>query len=170
MPADAISITDAGPMILARLRVPGRSRAEVLAEFTDPAAVARWWRGELTTELAAGGPYRVAFPAIGSCLTGRVISYDASRGLAFSWSWDDRPPDSTVTVTVIAAEAAPDPTGATDAPDATGTVGAAGVVLLTIEHGPHSADPDGQQAHTEHWEGWQYFLPRLFRDLTGTAG
>jgi len=37
MPADAISSTDAGPMILARLRAPGRIPAEVLAAVTDPA-------------------------------------------------------------------------------------------------------------------------------------
>jgi uncharacterized protein YndB with AHSA1/START domain len=61
----------------------------------------------------------------------------------FSWAWDgeDEPP-STVTVRVEPAD------------DGRSTV-------LMVEHGPHVSDEAGQTAHALHWEGWEYFLPRL---------
>ncbi len=139
---DGITLTDAGPMIVATVALADCGRERALAAFTDPAVLARWWRGELAADLVPGGRYVVSFAAIGARLTGAVRRYDPAAGvLEFSWSWDDQPPDSTVTVRVSA--------------------GPAGGSLLTIEHGPHSTDEAGRSAHQEHWDGWQFFLPRL---------
>jgi uncharacterized protein YndB with AHSA1/START domain len=140
----AVTITDTGPMIVATVALPGCPCERALAAFTDPAVLARWWRGELTAELVPGGRYRVAFPAIPAELTGRVVSYVPGSMLRFSWAWDgeDWRPASTVTVSVRLA----------DASDAS---------VLTIEHGPHGDDGAGRKAHAEHWEGWEFFLPRL---------
>jgi uncharacterized protein YndB with AHSA1/START domain len=141
---NAVTITDAGPMILATVSLPGCPPDRALAAFTDRAVLARWWRGELTAELVPGGRYHVAFPAIPAELTGRVVSYVPGRTLRFSWAWagDDARPESTVTVS---ARRASGPAG----------------TLLSIEHGPHADDEAGRTAHAEHWEGWAFFLPRL---------
>jgi uncharacterized protein YndB with AHSA1/START domain len=85
----------------------------------------------------------VWFAAIPARLTGHVLSYQAGSSLAFSWAWEGDDAAAT-TVTVTAAPAAP-----------------GGGAQLTIEHGPHSLDEFDQKAHKEHWDGWEYFLPRL---------
>ena len=138
-----VELRDAGPMIVATVRLPAAAPGRALAAFTDPVVLARWWRGELTAELVPGGEYGVAFPAIGARLAGRVLSYVPGRLLEFSWAWDgDDGPPSAVSVR---AEPAPGGPGA----------------VLTIEHGPHGRDEAGQKGHAEHWEGWEFFLPRL---------
>ena len=73
-----------------------------------------------------------------------MVSYLPGSMLRFSWAWagDDSRPASTVTVSA-------QPSASAD-----GT-------LLTIEHGPHADDNAGRTAHAEHWEGWEFFLPRL---------
>lgn len=144
-----VSMVDAGPLIVATVRLAGVSPAAALTAFTDPVVLARWWRGDLTAELLPGGEYTVRFPAIAAVLTGQVISYEPGVSLVFSWAWDgDDGPPSTVTVRTSAA-----------------TGGAA----LIIEHGPHFNDDAGRRAHTEHWDGWEYFLPRL-PEAVGAAG
>ncbi len=139
---DAVRIVDDGPMIVAKVTLPGCRPDRALSAFTEPELVSRWWNGELTAVLSPGGEYVVAFPAIEARLTGTVLQYEAGGLLEFSWSWDNLPPDSTVL-----ASAEPGP--------------AAGSALLTIRHGPHAADDAGRTAHQEHWDGWHYFLPRL---------
>jgi uncharacterized protein YndB with AHSA1/START domain len=144
-----VTITDSGPMIVATVLLPGCAPGTALAAFTDPAVLARWWRGELTADLVAGGRYTVSFPKIGARMVGHVLSYVPGMSLEFSWAWDgeDEPP-STVTVRA-------DPAGA------------GGSTVLTVEHGPHGEDEAGRKAHTEHWEGWEYFLPRLPAAVSG---
>jgi uncharacterized protein YndB with AHSA1/START domain len=147
---DEVEITDRGPMIIATVRLATCPPDRALAAFTDPAVLARWWRGTLTAELVPGGQYSVSFPAIAARLAGRVIDYAPGRSLRFSWAWDgadDRPP-STVTVRAEPADGHP------------GT-------LLTIEHGPHGDDDAGRIAHAEHWAGWEFFLPRLPAAVAG---
>jgi uncharacterized protein YndB with AHSA1/START domain len=138
-----VELADAGPVIVATVRLEGCDAGRALSAFTDPAVLARWWRGELTADLAPGGQYSVSFPAIGARLAGQVLRYESGRLLEFSWGWDgeDGPP-STV---VVRAE-----------PGA-----AAGSAVLTIEHGPHDDDEAGRIAHQEHWDGWEFFLPAL---------
>lgn len=140
----AVAITDAGPMIVATVELPGCSPEQALTAFTDPAVLARWWPGELTAELVPGGQYSVAFAAIPAVMTGHVVSYVAGGTLEFSWAWagENWRPASTVTVSAQPAD------------DADTTV-------LTIEHGPHPDDEAGRTAHAEHVEGWEFFLPRL---------
>ncbi len=137
-----VSIADAGPMIVATVTLPDCTPAAALAAFTDPGVLARWWRGELAVDLATGGRYTVAFPAMGATLTGTVLSYDPAGGLEFSWSWDGQAPDSTV---VVRASAGPGD----------------GSTRMIIEHGPHADDAAGRTAHQEHSDGWEFFLPRL---------
>jgi uncharacterized protein YndB with AHSA1/START domain len=146
-----ITITDVGPMIVATVALPGCEPGRALAAFTDPVVLARWWRGELTADLAPGGHYTVSFPKIPARMVGNVVSYVPGRSLEFSWAWDgeDEPP-STVTVRAEPADA-----GSSTA--------------LTVEHGPHGQDEAGRKAHTEHWEGWEYFLPGLPAAVAGTA-
>jgi uncharacterized protein YndB with AHSA1/START domain len=139
-----VGIADVGPMIVATVALPGCPPDRALAAFTDPDVLARWWRGELTTELVPGGRYSVAFPAISARLEGRVLHYEPASMLRFSWAWagEDGHPASTVTVS-------------------TEQSGGPGGTLLTIEHGPHADDEAGRTAHDEHWAGWEFFLPRL---------
>ncbi|MFZ0044794.1 MAG: SRPBCC domain-containing protein [Streptosporangiaceae bacterium] len=145
----AVELTDAGPAIVATLRLADCTAARALAAFTDPVLLARWWRGELTADLVPGGTYTVHFPAIPATMAGTVMSYEPGRSLEFSWAWDGvTAPPSSVTVT---AEPGPDGHSA----------------VLTIEHGPHAADEAGQAAHSEHRAGWEYFLPRLPTAVTG---
>jgi uncharacterized protein YndB with AHSA1/START domain len=150
---NTVDIADAGPMIVATVRLPGCPPELALAAFTDPAVLARWWRGELSAELTPGGGYSVSFPAIPARLAGRVVSYQPGRMLRFSWAWAGADDDPASTVTVSAQ-----PTGG---PDAT---------LLTIEHGPHADDAPGRAAHAEHWAGWEFFLPRLPAAIGSAAG
>jgi uncharacterized protein YndB with AHSA1/START domain len=138
-----IDISDAGPMIVATVHVPGCSPDQALAAFTDPAVLKRWWRGELTADLALGGEYIVGFPTVPARLTGEVLSYEPGESLEFSWAWEGEvEPPSTVRVTVQEDRAD-------------------GGVVLTIVHGPHEDDEPGRTAHRLHWEGWEHFLPRL---------
>jgi uncharacterized protein YndB with AHSA1/START domain len=101
----AVSIADVGPTIVATVALPGCSAGRALAAFTDPAVLARWWRGQLTAELVPDGVYSVSFPAIATRLDGRVIGYVPGRMLQFSWAWEgeDQHPASTVTVRADAA-------------------------------------------------------------------
>jgi uncharacterized protein YndB with AHSA1/START domain len=144
-----VMITDSGPMIVATVVLPGCEPGPALAAFTDPAVLARWWRGELTADLVAGGQYSVSFPVIPARLTGRVVSYAPGRSLEFSWAWDgeDEPPS---TVTVRAQWRNGDQS-----------------TVLNIEHGPHDQDEAGRTAHALHWEGWEHFLPRLPAAVSG---
>ena len=144
-----VTITDSGAKIVATVLLPGCEPGEALAAFTDPVVLARWWRGELTADLVAGGRYTVSFPKIPARMAGEVVSYAPGRSLEFSWAWEgeDEPP-STVSVRADAADAE-------------------GSTVLTVEHGPHGADETGRKAHDLHWEGWEYFLPRLSAALSG---
>jgi uncharacterized protein YndB with AHSA1/START domain len=147
-----IDIRDDGPMIVATVLVPGCTPDRALAAFTDRAMVSQWWRGDLKTEPVEGGPYTVDFPAIPAQLTGEVLTLEPGK-VEFTWSWDDELPDSTVLITA----------GPAAEPNST---------LLTLAHGPHAEDEAGKIAHQEHWEGWEYFLPRLVTALrvTGRPG
>jgi uncharacterized protein YndB with AHSA1/START domain len=144
-----VTINDSGPMIVATLLLPACEPGTALAAFTDPAVLARWWRGELTVDLVAGGQYTVSFPKIPARMAGHVVSYVPGRSLEFSWAWDgeDEPP-STVTVRAEPADSG-------------------GSTVLTVVHGPHGEDEAGRKAHALHWEGWEYFLPGLPAALTG---
>ena len=147
-----VSIADSGPMIVATVALPGCEPVQALAAFTDPAVLARWWRGELTAHLVPGGQYSVSFPAIPARMTGHVISYVPGRSLEFAWAWDEKERPAT-TVTVRAQWRAGDQS--TD---------------LTIEYGPHYEDEAGRTTHAEHWEGWEYFLPRLPAAVSAVSG
>jgi uncharacterized protein YndB with AHSA1/START domain len=133
-------------MIVATALVPGCTPDRALAAFTNPEVVSRWWRGELTEEPVESGPYTVDFPAIPARLTGQVLTFEPARSLEFTWSWNDEPPDSTVLIT---AEPGNEPDS----------------VQVTLKHGPHQDDAAGRAAHQEHWEGWEFFLPKLVAEL-----
>jgi uncharacterized protein YndB with AHSA1/START domain len=136
-------------MIVATVLLPDCERGRALAAFTDATVLARWWRGELTADLVPGGRYSVSFPAIPARLAGQVVSYVPGKSLEFSWAWDgDDGPPSTVSVRAERAD------------DGRSTA-------LIIEHGPHQEDEAGQSAHAEHWEGWEFFLPRLPAAVSG---
>ena len=138
-----VRITDSGPMIVATVPLPGCEPGRALAAFTDPVVLAGWWRGELAADLVPGGQYSVNFPKIPARMTGHVVSYEPGSSLEFTWAWDgkDGPP---LTVIVRVQWLAGDQS-----------------TVLTIEHGPHYDDEAGRTAHAEHWEGWEFFLPRL---------
>jgi uncharacterized protein YndB with AHSA1/START domain len=144
-----VRITDSGPMIVATVVLPGCEPGPALAAFTDPGVLARWWRGELTADLVPGGQYSVSFPKIPARMAGRVVSYVPGRSLEFTWAWDDKD-GSPMTVTVRAQSLAGDQSA-----------------VLTIEHGPHHEDEAGRTARAEHWEGWEFFLPRLQSVVAG---
>jgi uncharacterized protein YndB with AHSA1/START domain len=147
MPADAVAIEDDGPWLRATVRLPGHTSEQLLSAFTDPAQLARWWGGELHTDLVIGGPYTVRFPALDRSMTGQVVGYEPARSLAFTWSWDGSPGEPRRTVTVRASAAEP--------------------AALTIEHGPHGDGDDERVARAEHRAGWEHFLPRLVSVLGG---
>jgi uncharacterized protein YndB with AHSA1/START domain len=126
--------------------LPGCSAARALSAFTDPDLLARWWGGgRLSTTLTVGGPYMVAFPALGRTMTGQVTGYQPGRSLEFSWGWDgvDGPGG---TVRVQAGDGEP--------------------VTLTIEHGDYDDSEAGQEVRAEHRAGWEHFLPKLAATLS----
>lgn len=139
-PAGLVTVEDDGPLLRAVVRLPGCPAAQALSAFTDPALVATWWRGELSTDLAVGGPYLVRFPALGRTMTGQVAGYQPGTSLEFSWSWDEVPePGRTVAVT--AADGAP--------------------TTLTLVHGRYGEGEAERAARAEHRAGWEFFLPQL---------
>lgn len=124
-------------MLRAVVTLPGCPAGRALTAFTDPALLARWWGGELTTDLAAGGPYLVRFASMGRAMTGRIVSYVPPTSLEFTWSWDHQDePGRTVAVTAGGSETA----------------------TLTIIHGTYG---ESASERAEHRAGWEYFLPRL---------
>jgi uncharacterized protein YndB with AHSA1/START domain len=146
--SSTVTLRNEAPMIVATVLLHNCTPDRALSAFTDPTLVSQWWRGELTTNLEPGSPYKVAFPAINATLEGQVVSHEPGQSFQFTWSWanDDGPP-STVAVIVTSATV---PNSA----------------ILTVTHGPHADDEPGQQSHQEHWEGWDYFLPRLAAAVT----
>ena len=139
-----VTIADIGPMIHATVSLPGCCQQRALAAFTDPATLSRWWGGELSTDLAIGGPYTVRFPQLDRAMTGQVTQYQPPSRLEFTWAWDGEQggPRRTVLVTTSAGR---------------GTDG----TELTVVHGPHADGAAERTARTEHREGWEFFLPRL---------
>lgn len=150
MTSVAVTIEDDGPALYASVSLPGCTAGRALSAFTEPVQLARWWGGELRTELVVGGRYSVHFRALGQTMAGQVVSYEPPRSLEFTWSWED---DST----------APRRTVAVRVDDAETTV-------LTIKHGPHGDDEGERAARAEHRAGWEYFLPRLASSLDDRAG
>jgi uncharacterized protein YndB with AHSA1/START domain len=137
-------IVDVGPMIQATLRLPNCSPGRALAAFTDPATLAQWWGGTLSTDLSVGGPYTVAYPRLGRVMTGQVVRHQPASALEFTWNWDNEEGDVRRTVLVRVG-------------DGTGFDG----TDLTLVHGPHGDGDVEAIARTEHREGWQHFLTRL---------
>jgi uncharacterized protein YndB with AHSA1/START domain len=137
-------------MVRATVRLPGCSPERALAAFTDPATLAEWWGGELTTNLTRGGPYIVRFPRLGRAMTGEILGYEPPSHLEFTWSWEGEPTETRRTVLVTV-------TGET----------ANGGTELAVTHGPHGDDAAERTARTEHREGWEYFLPRLAALVSG---
>jgi uncharacterized protein YndB with AHSA1/START domain len=151
-PDGLVAVEDAGPVLQAVVRLPGCTAAQALSAFTDPVLVTTWWRGELSTDLAAGGRYLVRFPGLGRTMTGQVVGYQPGASLEFSWSWDEVPePGRTVAVT--AADGAP--------------------ATLTLVHGRYGDGEAELAARAEHRAGWGV-LPaaagrRAARPLTGAG-
>ena len=148
----AIEVRDDGAFLRAELVLPGCSPEGALAAFTSPEVLAGWWQGELTTELAPGGPYEVWFAKVPARMTGRVIRYVPSSVLEFSWAWDYPADPPEIAVTVRAGTAAD------------------GSATLEVMHGPHGDDADGRVARAQHREGWEYFLPQLPAAVNGVTG
>jgi len=144
-----VAVVDDGPMVRATATLPGAPPDRVLAAFTDPDLLARWWGGELASTLEPGTPYAVAFTRLGRVITGKVVAYQRASRLEYTWQWDHEPEAvwRTVLVTVT-----PDDTGA-------GTA-------LTITHGPHGDGEAEAASRAEHREGWEFFLPRLAAQFT----
>jgi uncharacterized protein YndB with AHSA1/START domain len=157
VPESCVTVTDDGPSVRATVTLPGSTPDRVLASFTDPAILARWWGGDLATTLEPGTPYTISFPKLNRAITGQVVAYEPASGLEFTWVWDNEPPVPRRTVVVTVTQ------------DGTGTA-------LSVVHGPHAdtgPDPGGAEgiARAEHRDGWLFFLPRLAALLSprGTA-
>ncbi len=150
MTGQPVTVADDGPMVRATVPLPGCSPERALAAFTDPAMLARWWGGELSTDLMPGSAYTVCFPRLGRTITGEVLCYEPVSRLEFTWIWDQDPADITRTVLVTVSAAS-------------GTGG----TVLRVTHGPHADGESENAARKEHREGWEYFLPRLAVMLNG---
>jgi uncharacterized protein YndB with AHSA1/START domain len=144
-----IAVIDDGPAVRATAMLPGCPPDRVLAAFTDPELLARWWGGDLVSTLEPGTPYTVTFTRLGRAITGEVVAYQPASHLEYTWQWDHEPEAvrRTVLVTVTRDEAG------------TGTA-------LTIIHGPHGDGAAEVTSRTEHREGWEFFLPRLAAQLS----
>jgi uncharacterized protein YndB with AHSA1/START domain len=140
-----VTVEDDGPVLRASVPLSGCTAEFALSMFTDPVQLARWWNGELHTELLVGGPYAVRFPGLGQTMAGQLLSYEPARFLEFTWGWEHESgaPRRAVAVRV-------DGTRAT---------------VMTIEHGPYGDDEGEAAARAEHRAGWEYFLPRLASSL-----
>ena len=145
----SVVVEDVGPALRCTVRLPGCTTERALEAFTSPEVLARWWYGELTVDLVPGGAYIVWFPVPKARMNGEVIRYLPGEALEFTWAWDHEP-DARPRTVVVTASNAPDD-----------------VVLLTIEHAPHSDDEAGVAARADHRAGWEHFLPRLPDAMTG---
>ena|ERR1700678_695729 len=146
-----VSVVDDGPMLRGSVRGLECSPETALAAFTEADVLAQWWgSGELTADLVSGGRYTIRFAAIDKVMTGQVAGYEPGRFLEFSWAWAHTPddPPRTVVVTVDGDRAG---------------------LVLTVLHGPHGDRERERVAREEHREGWEFFLPRLARVLSGHA-
>ena len=144
-----VAVTDDGPMVRATATLSGCMPDRVLAAFTDPELLARWWGGDLVSTLEPGTPYTVTFTRLGRAITGEVVAYQPASHLEYTWQWDHEPEAVRRTVLVTVT---PDDAGAATA--------------LTITHGPHGDGEAEAASRAEHREGWEFFLPRLAAQLS----
>ena len=142
-------VADDGPLVRATVTLPGCAPDRVLAAFTDPELLARWWGGDLVSTLEPGTPYTVTFTRLGRAITGEVVAYQPASHLEYTWQWDHEPEAVRRTVLVTVT---PDDAGAATA--------------LTIIHGPHGDGEAEAASRAEHREGWEFFLPRLAAQLS----
>jgi len=127
--------------------VAGGSPAAVIAAFTTPASVARWWSAELTGGTSPGEPYVVSFPGVGRTMRGEVVAHEPERRFSFTWAWDHEPELPTYEVVVEAAGGGP--------------------TSITITHGPYADDETGRAEAESHREGWEYYMPKLLAEVGG---
>ncbi len=114
--------------------------------WTQPELLCRWWPQEAQTDARPGGPYHLAWPALGWHLRGGYTTFERGRTLAFTWKWDHDAGDAAKTV-ALTFEARP-----------------SGGTLLTLTHGPYADTPEQQDLRiAHHLAGWKHFLPRLAR-------
>ena len=147
--AEAVSTVPISPRthaLLLEMELPARV-TEVMAAWTDPERLTRWWPTTAAFDARSGGSYTFAWPDQGWWLRGHVTELTATS-LAFSWRWDHRPelPDRTVRVSV-----APGPTAASS--------------VLSLEHGTYDATELDQTDRAHHEAGWRHFLDRLSATL-----
>lgn len=140
-----LTIARHGAEVRAALVLPGRAPAAVLAAFTEPELLKRWWPGELTAELVPGGVYQVRFAQLEQTMSGVVEVYEPGERLAFVWGWEHEPELAgryLVTVTVR--------------PEGGGT-------RLDLLHAPRpGVEVTPRDGEVEgHLEGWEFFLPLL---------
>lgn len=129
--------------------VAGGSPAAVIAAFTTPETVARWWSADLTGQISSGEPYVATFPGLGQTMRGEVVAYEPDRYFAFTWSWDHEPDLPMYWVMVEAVDGDGEPT------------------RVTLTHGPYIDDESGRADAESHRAGWAYFLPRLLAEVGG---
>lgn len=149
MTAEAVQVDFDGSRVRARARIPGVAPAAVIAAFTNPDLVRRWWGGaELRTTARLGGAYSVHFPGLGQTMSGTVLDHRASSLIAFTWHWDHLP-DIDAREVWVRATAAPD-----------------GSDLDLTHRGYGTAAADLRDAE-DHRAGWAHFLPGLVTLLAG---
>ena len=136
--------------LVLQVDLPAR-QADVMAAWTDPQRLTRWWPPRAELDPQPGGAYALTWPDQGWTLRGRILELTA-QAIAFTWRWDHRPelPDRTVRVTVAA-----------------GRVPASSV--LSLHHGPYDGSQRDLVNRAEHVAGWRYFLDRLAGTLSVNA-
>ena len=139
---------DVGEMLKVVAAYPGCPAHRVMAAFTEPAALAQWWGGELSTRLVPGGDYTVKFAKPGTRMSGQIVRYDPPAALEFTWNWEHEPGAPRRTASISLSDD-----------------GAPGGTTLVIVHGPFDRGPAGAADRASVRQGWEYFLPRLAASL-----
>jgi uncharacterized protein YndB with AHSA1/START domain len=111
--------------------------------WTEPDQLGRWWPE--AAEMDAGTrTVHLSWARMDWHLRGRIVEWQPSRRLAFTWRWDHEPdlPERTVTVTL------------TPLVDESGTE-------LRLTHGTYANGEAESADRQSHIDGWDFFLPRL---------
>jgi uncharacterized protein YndB with AHSA1/START domain len=140
-----------GARIAVRCQIAGIRPDGLWQLWTTPEGLTRWWPQKAEIDPAARSLH-FSWPRMGWHLRGRVLAWEPSRRLVFTWRWDHEPelPERTVTVELMAL------------------AGGDGTVL-TLEHGTYGDGAIEAADRQSHIEGWDHFLGRLESATRGAS-
>lgn len=127
--------------IVLEAEFPGWPAAELFAHWSRPELLVRWFPTEAEVDLRPGGAYRLAWPAHGYEVRGRIIDLIPGADLRLTWQGVHDPPSIDPKVLWLRFL----------------EVGSGS--LLKLSHGPYSLDRvDEQRLRAEQTDAWKYYF------------